>query len=257
LLLGSLALVVSACSLEGSDSLTKGGQGANIKTDDDEPDASTSEPDGEGGTGGTSSNPFLGGSSGSAGSSSSQGGTAAVEDAGTPSTGGAAEDAGEPPEVLVFQPCVSQEAWEATADPTPPNNFLNIPNDQLKPPYAIDDSLGTRYSSGRAKSGDEWFKIDLGEEQLISGVQMIEDVVNDRANTYEIEVSVDDDTYTLVAEEAVGPADEEENIYFDAVWARYVRINQTSSSDGWWSLHEVNVQCEQGDAAAPVADGGG
>ena len=61
----------------------------------------------------------------------------------------------------------------------------------------------------------------------------------DHASAYELALSTDDATYTVVAR---GLGSELTQIGFPTQVARYVRIRQIGSGyDHWWSIHEITV----------------
>jgi hypothetical protein len=103
---------------------------------------------------------------------------------------------------------------------------------------AIDGSIATRWSSGRAQMGGEWFQVDLGAVGCISSVFLVSGG-GDAAIGYTIEVSVDGETYEPVAKGAGNAVD---HVQFRPRQARYVRVTQRGAGGAhWWSIQEFEV----------------
>jgi hypothetical protein len=132
-----------------------------------------------------------------------------------------------------------------SANPVPPSGFKGIADNKLLPPYAIDGNLMTRYSTGRAAVGTEWFRVDLCRTVYVDGVSL-NDTVDpiDVATAYNVQVSLDGITWTQVAASAT-PAPTNLTVTFTPVLARFVRFNQTGvlPNTDWWSIDEFSVTC--------------
>ena len=148
---------------------------------------------------------------------------------------------------------ISSAGWTATASATATTDTnagdFTVAN-------AFDSNLTTRWSSGKAQTGGEWFRLDLGQEQTISQVAFFDKT--DFTAAYSLALSSDDITYTQVA---TGLGAQPTAICFPAQSARYIKITQTGVSGSWFSIYEINVF--QGsattDAGSPLdaaADGG-
>ena len=124
---------------------------------------------------------------------------------------------------------ISATGWAATASMTNPD-----PKDSIA--AAFDGNLTTRWSTGQAQAGGEWFRLDLGQAQTISQVALFSQT--DFPAGYKLELSADDVTYTSVA---TGHGAQPTAICFPAQSARYVKITQTGTSGSWFSIYELNV----------------
>jgi hypothetical protein len=132
----------------------------------------------------------------------------------------------------------ARTSWTATASAT-----SAFPADVIT--NAFDNSSTSRWSSGKAQAGDEWFKLDLGAVGCISQVSIASPLALDGGPAtdfpvaYALFVSTDDSKYTVVASgagQALLP------ISFMPHKARYLRINQFGMSGSWWSISNITVQ---------------
>jgi hypothetical protein len=136
------------------------------------------------------------------------------------------------------------------ANPVPPVGLGGLPNNKLLPQYAIDGNLMTRYTTGVHGVPGDWFKVDLCRQVYVAGVNLNNTVdTTDVAAAYNVEVSLDDATWTQVASSATA-APVDLTVTFQPVLARFVRFNQTgtlpTSDSGtayWWSIDEFTVTC--------------
>jgi hypothetical protein len=103
---------------------------------------------------------------------------------------------------------------------------------------AIDGSETTRWSTGKAQAGDEWFKLDLGSVGCFGHLSMTSPGT-DFPIAYAIFVSIDDAKYTVVASAA---GQSSLMVSFPPHSARYVRVNQYGLTGSWWSINEIGVQ---------------
>ena len=129
----------------------------------------------------------------------------------------------------------------------------NIPNNKLQPPYAVDGDLTTRFSTGTAGVGIEWFAVDMCRTALVDGITLDDtNDATDQAAAYTVQVSTDGTNWSPVAMSCAAPAGVVLPITFAPVMARYIRVNQTGmlANASWWSIDELTIQC----ASAP--DGG-
>jgi hypothetical protein len=120
--------------------------------------------------------------------------------------------------------------WAVSASSTSTNASDAIGN-------AIDGNIATRWSSGRAQTGNEFFKIDLGSVGCVGQVRVVASGT-DFAAAYTVGVSTDGVTYITVAK---GTGSNVMQIGFRPRFARFVRINQVGSSTSWWSIDELAV----------------
>jgi beta-glucosidase len=127
---------------------------------------------------------------------------------------------------------ISHGAWTPTASSVGPNDTVQ---------GAIDGTSSTRWSSGQAQAGGEWFKVDLGQATSISGVALylLDSNTSDYPSSYALQLSNDDLTYSTVA---AGLGAVTTAMCFPTQSARYVRVTQTGTGDAsWWSIYEMNV----------------
>ena len=173
-----------------------------------------------------------------------------------------------------FQNCPPRTAWTVLSNPTVAQlqavgSSMNIAASQLQPEYAIDegDVMGTltRFSTGRPTIGDEFLSIDMHAARFVSGVYTKEPSMGDYGRHFQINVSLDGNTFTQVADQDGMTGAYE--IRFKPVLARFVRINQTGTTTAeWWSVHDCKIYCTSegvggsgggGAGGAPAAGAGG
>jgi hypothetical protein len=211
-----------------------------------------------GGSGGGSAVGGMGGSGGASGGASGAGGASGGASGAGGASGGGASGAGgaggSPPtgcnNATVVDAagsttkCPAKTMWAVTAMPTPPHNFMQIPDTKLQPQYAIDGNTGTRYSTGATSAGGEWFRVDLGAATQVTGIVLDDTVdINDVPYGYKVEVSTDGNAWTQVAT-CSAIASTTETINFAAKPARYVRVTDTAAGIHWWSIDELSVLCK-------------
>jgi hypothetical protein len=147
--------------------------------------------------------------------------------------------------------CTAKTMWKATAMPTPPSKYLNIPDTQLQPMYAIDGNTGTRYSSGMTMAAGFYFQVDLGAAKMVSGITVDTSEgadATDVANGYDVGLSTDGNTFTTVAT-CMSNAAPMEVVNFKATMARYVRYTNkgapgpNNGATSWLSIHEFDILC--------------
>lgn len=120
----------------------------------------------------------------------------------------------------------SSSHWNRYGDS--PDNLTN----------AWDRNTSTRWSTTDVQRPGMWFKLDLGEVELISGIRLLSQNL-DYPRGYTVEVSTDNVNWTQVAS-GTGTSDDITITWSPARNARWIRINQTGSSpDHWWSIHEI------------------
>lgn len=105
---------------------------------------------------------------------------------------------------------------------------------------AIDSALSTRWDTGATAAAGQWFKIDLGAAVSIDRVDFSSYTdQSDYPPAYDVQVSTDDSTYTMVASGTGAAAFI--SATFTARTARYVLIDCTAAGANWWSIHDLNV----------------
>ncbi len=103
--------------------------------------------------------------------------------------------------------------------------------------YAVDGNKGTRWSSNFAD--DAWMSVDLGQTYVINKVVITWE--NAYGKAYNIQVSVDGTNWTTVAE-MLEQNGGEDTITFDAVSARYVKLQGVKRATGYgYSIWDLQV----------------
>jgi hypothetical protein len=89
-----------------------------------------------------------------------------------------------------------------------------------------------------------WFQLDMGASQTISQVRLDNGASpNDYPRGYIVKLSQDEQNWETVAQ---NPNNREPvNVVFTPRTARFIRIEQTGTSDRWWwSIHQIHVSKE-------------
>ncbi len=137
---------------------------------------------------------------------------------------------------------------------TPPSGWLlsaSHNNVQAGPDnlqQAIDGNPSTRWSTFGRQTPGMWFQVDLQEIKTIARVSLDNNASPlDYPRGYHIHLSTDGRTWTTVAEKPTN--DRPVKATFSPRSARYVRLEQTGNTDGWWwSIHELTID----DAVKPT-----
>lgn len=122
--------------------------------------------------------------------------------------------------------------WKATASSTSANTA---------PENALDDDNATRWSSGHAQVGGEWFGVDMGAPATIQRVILdAGNVPGDFPTKFDLATSLDGAAFTSVA---TGPGAQVLNVTFAPTSARYVKITQTGQSNQgkWWAIGDLAI----------------
>jgi len=184
---------------------------------------------GKGGSGGTSAGSSAGGKGGT---SSGNGGVG-----GTTGASGAAGTAGGPSVPKCSDhPLSARSSWLASASHS----------DSAGLPANLLDGKITRWSTGKAQSGDEWLQIDLGATATLNHVNLQQgDYTNDYPRTYSVIVSHTAKNVTgSVLVTGSGKSGTSTAISLPALASgRYLLLKQTGSSLSWWSVEEIEVSC--------------
>jgi hypothetical protein len=107
---------------------------------------------------------------------------------------------------------------------------------------AIDGKPETRWSTQSPQRPGMWFEIDLNETRTVSGLALdTTGSPQDYPRGYIVRLSTDRSQWSEVARKDQN--DRPLDVSFTPRSARYIRIEQTGSSDAWWwSIHEVRVK---------------
>ena len=203
------------------------------------------------GTAGTPATAGTGG--GGAGGAGGAGGTGSGGKAGAGGTGGkagAGGTGGSPPNGMCAEnPIGAKNTWVASASihadncPTPDDTGAYC----APPERGIDGVTTNRYSTGAARTGNEWYQIDFGETVTVSRV-----VLNTAAGsgdyTLSYEVRMSDSEANIAASTSIISGNGVQGtttINFPTPKAgRFLRITQKTAMAGWWSLAEVDISCQ-------------
>ncbi|RXZ81941.1 hypothetical protein EBB07_13135 [Paenibacillaceae bacterium] len=124
----------------------------------------------------------------------------------------------------------------ASAPGTSPNNVRN-------------GNISSVWSTGAGQAPGQWFQIDLGVKATFN--QIVLDTAKnsvqeqDYPRGYIVRVSDNGSSWTTVATgQGLRKATP---INFDAVGARYIRIEQTGTAGNWWTIGELNVSLNNDD----------
>jgi len=113
---------------------------------------------------------------------------------------------------------------------------------------AIDGKPGTRWDTGRAMAGGEWFMLELGMEQAITKITL--DTTGSRGDYprgYEVYISRDGKHWgqPVVKGQGRKPITE---ISFKPTFGRFIKIVQTGRTAGlFWSIHELKLETKEND----------
>ena len=108
------------------------------------------------------------------------------------------------------------------------------------------DNTTTRWSTGKAQSGNEWLQIDFGASVTLNHVNLQQgDDINDYPRGYSIIVSnTAKDLSGTVQLTGSGKSGVSTAILLPALASgRYLLIKQTGNSLSWWSAEEIEVSC--------------
>ena len=118
---------------------------------------------------------------------------------------------------------------------------------------AIDGDLDSRWSTRQSQSSGQYFQLDLGSSQSFDRIVLdSQGSSNDYPRAYSVFVSNDGNDWGSAITSGVGSADGNTVIDFANQNARYIRIEQTGSSEEyWWSIHELTIFADANDLSAP------
>ncbi len=136
------------------------------------------------------------------------------------------------PQVSATPGALNRSGWVATASSTESGG---------SPANAIDGNISTRWSTGVSQANGEWFMVDMGTVNTF--YELILDAASssgDYPRGYLVNVSCDGVNWGSPVATGSGFLDVDDcRITLQA--ARYIRVTQTGSTSGWWSIHEFNV----------------
>ena len=127
---------------------------------------------------------------------------------------------------------LSRSGWVASASASAAGN---------PPTNAIDGDITTRWSTGAAQANGQWFQVDTGSAKSFFRIVLDAGASSgDYPQGYQVNVSNDGVNWGSPVAMGTGSA-AVTTINFPAQTARYIRVTQTGSSSGWWSIHEFYV----------------
>ena len=213
-----------------------------------------------GGTIGASGSTFGGGTGGAtagsggatAGSGGAMGGTGGKAGAGGGGAGGKAGSGGGGTGGTGGAPatgCPAKTTWEATASVYAMQCATPDDTDPYcgPPERAIDGVTTNRFATGTKRLGTEWLQIDFKVPVTLTKVTLTTaNGSGDYTLAYEARMSnsTADIAGSAVITSGTGQQGTTTITFPAAKTGRYLRINQTMAMDGWWSVAELNVECQ-------------
>ena len=107
---------------------------------------------------------------------------------------------------------------------------------------AMDGNAATRWSTGGGMNGGEWFRVDMGQTRVISGLVLdCQGSPQDYPRGYEVYIS--NNTRSQGAQVAKGKGTNwKTEIKFKPTAGRYIKIVQTGKASGLhWSIHKLTI----------------
>jgi len=119
---------------------------------------------------------------------------------------------------------------------------LSASHDGANVKNAMDGNPATRWSSGGAQQGGEWFRIDMGKTLTISGLTLdTRGSANDYPRGYAVYISNNSRSQGTLVAKGKGTNWKTE-IKFRPIAGRYIRILQTGKVSGLhWSIHQLTI----------------
>ncbi|MES2296659.1 MAG: discoidin domain-containing protein, partial [Pseudomonadota bacterium] len=137
----------------------------------------------------------------------------------------------------LFEMAVYNDAPAANFALNKPATASSMESATLAPAAAVDGNAGSRWSS--LASDAQWIRVDLGAVSTINHVVLSWEAAY--AKAYQIQTSQDGNSWQTVYSTGSG-AGGNEDIRFNAVSARYVRMNASQRGTPWgYSLYEFAV----------------
>jgi hypothetical protein len=129
---------------------------------------------------------------------------------------------------------LDRSGWTATASVSAGGN---------PPSNVLDNNSNTRWGTGTAQSGGQWFQVDMGALKTVYQINL-EMPGGDYPRGFEVYLSADGVNWGSSVAGGTGMTNLTV-IPFDSQSARYIRIKQTGSTGGaWWSIAEFKVYGE-------------
>lgn len=107
---------------------------------------------------------------------------------------------------------------------------------------ALDGNPKTRWTTGAAMRGGEWFIVDLGYEDNIREIYIDAGPEgSDQPRGYEIYLSLDGENWGEPATKGDDPKKKAFTIAMSEKYGRFIKIVQKGTSGGFWSINEIRI----------------
>lgn len=107
---------------------------------------------------------------------------------------------------------------------------------------ALDNNPKTRWTTGRSMKPGDWFMIDLGYEDQIKTIMLDAGPVgSDQPRGYEVYVSLDGKEWGKPVAKGGNPGKRKFTIKCKSAYGRFIKIVQTGSNSGFWSINEIRI----------------
>lgn len=124
-----------------------------------------------------------------------------------------------------------RQSWKLTTS--------HKPGDAAK---AVDANQGTRWATGEAMRGGEWFQVELPADTDLAGLAMDSQATpQDYPRKFNIEVSTDGRTWQPAAIAQEGKTPLIEIVFPTPKRGKFIKITQTGSAGSHWGFHELVI----------------
>ena len=107
---------------------------------------------------------------------------------------------------------------------------------------ALDNNPKTRWTTGRSMKPGDWFMVDLGYEDYIKTIMLDAGPVgSDQPRGYEVYASLDGKDWGKPVTKGGNPGKRKFTIKCDSAYGRFLKIVQTGSNGGFWSINEIRI----------------
>jgi hypothetical protein len=110
------------------------------------------------------------------------------------------------------------------------------------PGNAIDGNASSRWTTGISQANGQWFQVDMGSPNTFYKIVLdATGSAGDYPRGYLVNISNDGINWGSVVTNGSGSSAVTTITFSSPLVARYIRVTQTGSTSGWWSIHEFNV----------------
>lgn len=128
-------------------------------------------------------------------------------------------------------PLLDRSGWSASASVT--DGGTTVAN-------VLDNNLSSRWTTGVAQANGQWFQMDMGKINTISGIALnAGSFTGDYPREYQVDISLNGMNWTTVAKGFI-PA-QDNLISFPVNFACYIKVTQMGLAANYWSIVEFNV----------------